>query len=457
MSKWHKLQLVQAEWHKLQLVQVHRAVVSEWHNLELVQVRRATQLGSAKATVIIGILVLTLVGLLGAGYFPRTARARQVAAFAEQTRREAVDVSVISVQPAPADTELTLPGNIQAVTEAPIYARTDGYVRQRLVDIGDRVTKGQLLAEIESPEVDQQLRQAKATVQQAQSALGQAKAALQQASANERLAQVTLNRIDALVAKGVLSKQDGDEKQAAFLARKADVAAAEANVNAAANAISGAEANVQRLTEIQSFQKVRAPYDGLITARNVVLGTLVSAGSNNSIRELYRITQLSPLKINVNVPQSEVSSIHTGQECDFQVQEFAGRKFTAKVIRTANALDAASRSLLVELHFSNPAGQLLPGMYAQVSFKLHRTNPPLLVPGDSILTGKAGPQVAVVRGDVIRYASVNIGRDYGAQTEILSGIDAGDVVVLNPTEELRDGTRVHAVQEKTTPPAGVVH
>jgi RND family efflux transporter MFP subunit len=397
---------------------------------------------------VITVLVLTLIGLLGAGYFPRTARARQVAAFAEQNRKEAVEVSAATVKFAPADTDFLLPGTIQAVTEAPIYARTDGYVKQRLVDIGDRVTKGQLLAEIESPEVDQQLRQAKAALQQAQSALGQAKAALQQAVANARLSEVTMTRTNALVAKGVLSKQDGDEKEAAHLARKADVAAGEANVNAAENAIGAAEANVQRLTEIQSFQKVKAPYDGLITARNVVLGTLVSAGSNNSIRELYRITQLSPLKINVNVPQSEVRDIRVGQDCEFEVQEFAGRNFTAKVTRTANALDATSRSLLIELQFANPTGQLLPGMYAQVRFKLHRTNPPLLIPGDSIITGKLGPQVAIVRGgSVIHYEPVTIGRDYGAQTEILSGLNAGDQVVLNPTEELREGTQVRVLKE----------
>lgn len=407
-----------------------------------------SQRGSAKPTVVITVLVITLLGLLGAGYFPRTARARQVAAFAEQTRKEAVEVSAVPVQAAPADVEFTLPGNIQAVTEAPLYARTDGYVKQRLVDIGDRVAKGQLLAEIESPEVDQQLRQAKAGVLQAQSALGQAQAALQQANANEKLSEVTLTRINALVTKGVLSKQDGDEKQATYLARKADVAAAEANVKTARNAIEVAEANVQRLTEIQSFQKVRAPYDGLITARNVVLGTLVSAGSNASIRELYRITQLSPLKIIVNVPQSEVRSIHVGQDCAFDVQEFAGREFRGKVSRTANALDASSRSLPIEVQFENPTGQLLPGMYAQVHFKLHRTDPPMLIPGDSIVTGKSGPQVAVLRGgDVVHYEAVTIGRDYGAQTEILSGLAAGDLVVLNPSEELRDGTRVRALRE----------
>ena len=404
--------------------------------------------GPSRPAIVISILAIALIGLLAAGYFPRTARARQVNAFAEQNRKELIEVSAIAAQPAAAEIDFELPGNIQAVTEAPIYARADGYVKQRLVDIGDRVTKGQLLAEIESPEVDQQLQQAKAAVLQAQSALGQAQAALQQAKANAKLSEVTVARTNALVAKGVLSKQDGDEKQAAYLARAADVAAAEANVKSAQNAITVAEVNVHRLMEIQAFEKVRAPYDGLITQRNVVLGTLVSAGSNSSIRELYRITQLSPLKINVNVPQSEVSYIHLNQDCEFEVQEFAGRTFAAKVIRTASSLDAASRSLLAELHFDNPTGKLLPGMYAQVHFKLHRPHPPLLVPGDVIVTGKSGAQVALLRGgDVVHYQSVDIGRDYGAQTEILAGLNQGDLLVLNPTEELREGVRVRILKE----------
>jgi RND family efflux transporter MFP subunit len=338
---------------------------------------------------------------------------------------------------------MLLPGNIQAVTETPIYARTDGYVKKRLADIGDRVTEGQLLAELDSPEIDQQLRQAKAVVLQSRSALAQAHAAVQQAKANAALAESTVKRWDALVQQGILSKQEGDERRAAALAHKADVTATEANVQAAENNISAAEANVQRLTEIQGFQKVRAPYAGLITVRNVVLGTLVSAGSNSSVRELYRLTVLNPLKIMVSVPQSDAPYVHVGQICQFNVQEFGGRVFTARVERTAIALDASSRSLLTEMHFANPKGELLPGAYAQVRFQIHRDHPPLLVPGDAVLTGKAGPQLVVLRnGATAHYQSVQLGRDYGAQTEVLSGVNRGDLVVLSPSDEISEGVHV---------------
>ena len=408
---------------------------------------RKSQTGIARFPIVLALIVMTLIGLFFLGYLPRTARAKQLIAGTEASQREAVDVSAAKVEAAPGAADLVLAGNIQAVTEAALFARTDGYVTKRIADIGDRVRKGQILAELESPEVDQQLAQARATVKQSQSALAQTEAALQQAKANEALADATQKRWKELVQSGVISKQDGDEKQAAYLARSADVAAADANIKAAQSAISAAEANVARLLEIQSFQKVRAPYTGVITLRNITLGTLVSAGSSTAIRELYRITQLDLLKIMVSVPQSEVAFIHDGLECAIQVKELPGQTFNAKVTKTANSLDAASRTLLTEIQFRNPGEKVLPGMYGEVKFTLHRAAPPLLIPSDAVLTGKAGMQVALIRQNgTVHYQNVDLGRDNGAKIEVLTGLELGDRIVMNPTDDVREGVKVKVIE-----------
>jgi RND family efflux transporter MFP subunit len=406
-----------------------------------------TQAGIARFPIVLALILITLTGLFFLGYLPRTARAKQLVTATEASQREAVDVTAAKVEAAPAVAELLLSGNIQAVTEAALFARTDGYVRKRIADIGDHVEKGQILAELESPEVDQQLIQARAAVKQLQSSLAQTEAALQQAKANESLAEATTNRWKALVKSGVISNQEGDEKESAYMARKADVAAAEANIKSAQNQISAGEANVARLLEIQSFQKVRAPYAGVITLRNVTLGTLVSAGSSSTLRELYRITQLDLLKTMVSVPQSEVGFIHDGLECAIQVKELPGQTFSARVTRTAKSLDATSRTLLTEIQFRNPGGKVLPGMYGEVRFSLHRAKPPLLIPSDAILTGKSGTQVALIRRDgTVHYQNVHLGRDNGAKIEVLTGLGLGEQIVMNPTDVVREGVKVKVVE-----------
>ncbi len=408
---------------------------------------RNCRAGMARFPIVLALILIALTGFFFLGYLPRSARAKQLATATDASQREAVEVSAAKVEAAPGAADLLLAGNIQAVTEAALFARTDGYVKKRIADIGDRVKQGQVLAELESPEVDQQLAQARATVRQSQSALVQTEAALQQAKANEALADSTEKRWKELVLSGIISKQDGDEKQAANLARKADVAAAEANIKAAQSAISAGEANVARLLEIQSFQKVRAPYTGVITLRNITLGTLVSAGSSSAVRELYRITQLDLLKIMVSVPQSEVAFIHNGLDCAIQVKELPGHAYSAKVTKTANSLDATSRTLLTEIQFRNPGEKVLPGMYGEVKFTLHRSKPPLLIPSDAVLTGKAGVQVALIRQNgTVHYQNVDLGRDNGAKIEVLTGLQLGDRIVMNPTDEVREGVKVKIVE-----------
>ncbi len=396
---------------------------------------------------LVALAVILLLGvLLVLGYRPRAERAKQLVVAAQTKQTALPSVTVAPVMEAPAEVEISLPGNVQAETEAPIFARADGYIKQRMVDIGDRVKAGQLLAEIDSPELEQQIREAEAALQRSQSTLRQTEAALGQTRANLGLAEVTLKRWQTLVDKGVLSKQDGDEKQAASAARRADVAAAEANVQAARDNIVANQAALQRLRELQAFRQVRAPFTGVITARNVDVGTLVSAGSSASVREMFRLAQSDVLRVSVNVPQSEASAIRPGLACSIEVEEYRGRRFPGKVSRTAGSLDAASRTLLTEVRTPNPDGALLPGMYATVQFLLRRQNPPLLIPSAAFRNSAKGPVVAVLaEGAAVHIVPVKLGRDLGAQIEVTEGLRPAQRVITNLTDEVREGVKVRPV------------
>ena len=392
------------------------------------------------------VAVLALAGLFAVGYWPRAARTRKLAEAAQAGQHVLPAVTVVLVKQAPAEDALELPGNIQALTETPLFARADGYIKQRLADIGDRVKNGQLLAEIESPELDQQIREARATLQRARSSVRQTEASLSQAKANLGLAEVTAQRWLALVGKGVLSKQDGDEKQAALDARKADTAVVEAALQAAQENVTANEATVQRLLELQSFRQVRAPFAGVITARNVEVGSLVSAGSSSSLRELFRLAQIDTLRVFVNVPQGEVAGIKPGMSCSVEVKEYRTKKLEGRVTRTANALEASSRTLLTEIQVANPSGVLLPGMYATVSFQVRRAQPPLLIPSDAFRNTAKGPMVALLRENAsVHLQPVKLGRDYGAQIEVIEGLQAGQKLITNWTDEVKEGIKVEPV------------
>lgn len=401
---------------------------------------------SRKALVAAALAAVALGALLAVGYWPRATRARQLAATAQAQQQSLPSVTVVPAKEAPAEVEISLPGTIQADVETPVFARADGYIKRRLADIGDRVKTGQVLAEIDSPELDQQIREAEAAVKRVQSTLRQVQAAQEQARANLGLAEVTAKRWQALVNKGVLSKQDGDEKRSAYEARRADVAAAEANVQAARDNISATEATLQRLLELQSFRQVRAPFAGVITARNVDVGALVSAGSSSSLREMFRVAQIQTLRVFANVPQSEAPAIRTGLACMVEVEEYRGRRFPGKVTRTANALDAASRTLLTEVQTPNPEGLLLPGMYATVRFQSRRQDPPLLIPAAAFRNTAKGPLVAILgEGATAHLVRVRLGRDYGAQIEVLEGLRPGQKVITNLTDEVGEGVKVRPV------------
>lgn len=402
--------------------------------------------GIARLTVIVLLAAGVMAVLFAVGYLPKLETNRRAVLNANPGRKALPEAGVVTVQRAPSEFDLTLPGTIQSETEAPLYARADGYVRRRLVDIGDRVSAGQLLAEIDSPEQDQQIREAEAGVRRSESMERQSGHAIEQSRANLELARVTHERWSSLVAKGVLAKQEGDEKRSAYVARQADVAAAESGLASAREALAASHAALGRLREMQRFRKVVAPFGGVITARNIEVGSLVGAGSSSAVRELFRIAKISVLKVQVNVPQSEVQLIRVGTSIDVTVDELPRQIFTGHVVRTANALDPASRTLLTEVSLPNPGGRLLPGMYANLVFHLRRPDPPVLVPATALLLGAQGTRLAVVgQGGKIHYQPVTVGRDYGAQVEIVSGIAEGQKVVMNVTDEMPEGTPVKPV------------
>ncbi len=389
------------------------------------------------------LLALVVAVAIVFGLRPRLARDKALSAASEAAEEKAPVVNVAPVRRSPSSSALELPGDLQAYLESPIFARADGYMTKRLVDYGDRVRAGQLLAEIEMPELDQQLAQARASVAQSHAALQQFQAAFVRANANLRLAQVTLARWKRLTEKGVVSKQDGDEKQADFDVRQAEVAAAQANIAAGIKAGEASEAGLRRLEELKSFSKVTAPFDGIVTSRNMDIGTLVNAGNGGPNREIFRIAQIQRMRIFVNVPQTYAPLIRIGQQAELRVQELPGQVFPASVARTTSAVDANSRTMLAILETPNPKGVLLPGMYAQVKFSFPGSKTALLVPGDALLLGREGPRVAVTGPDrVVHMRSIHIVHDYGADLEVDTGVAERDLVIVNPNDRVRENVRV---------------
>ena len=392
------------------------------------------------------LLALILVVLIAAGflrgYLPYRHNEATLAAEADTSAKESPTVTVVSVERSAGSATLVLPGDIQAITEAPVLARASGYIGRRYVDIGDRVKAGQLLADIEAPELDQQVRQLQAAAQQAASALEQASANLQQGKANEQLARITATRWQKLVDKGVVSRQDNDTYQAQFAAAEANVQALEKAVAAARDNQAAAQAGLSRLHELQGFKGVRAPFAGVITERNVDTGTLVTAATTL----LFRLAQTGRLRIYVNVPQSEADSVHVGQAARLTVPNLNGRIFTGTVSRTANALDPATRTLLTEVQVPNANGLLLPGMYAQVGLTTALRNPPVVMPGDALVVRGAGTMAAVVGADrIVHFQPLQLGRDYGDKLEVLSGLEPGQQVVVNPGDAVQEGSKVNPV------------
>jgi RND family efflux transporter MFP subunit len=363
------------------------------------------------------VVLLVVAGVVIAGIIPRE---KAKAALATETRDMATPtVAVIHPKIGSPQTEIVLPGNIQAFIDSPIYARTNGYLKKWYADIGAHVKAGQLLADIETPEVDQQLDQARAD--------------LNTALANNRLAEITANRYQDLAKTDSVSKQDVDNAVGDFAAKKAMVASA--------------QSNVRRLEQLQSFEKIYAPFDGVITARNTDIGHLINSGAGGPATELFHIADLRSVRVFVNVPQDYSQSAQPGLTADLTLQEFPNKRFKGKLIRTANSIDPSSRTLLVEVDVNNPTGELLPGSYAQVHLKAGPGTPAVILPVSAMLFRSEGLQVAVVKnGDRAELRSVTPGRDFGNEIEVVSGIKPDDLVIDNPSDSLISGESVRVAE-----------
>jgi|SRR5579884_259370 len=371
-----------------------------------------------KGYLLAAVLALIFIAIAVVGI---TARLSERHALAKETEEAAVpSVEVVSPSPEPPQSTLVLPSTLQAYIESPIFARTTGYLGRWYKDIGARVKKGDLLADIETPEVDQELMQARA--------------ARDQAEAQLKLAQTSAKRWENLQKMDAVSQQETDERASSFTQ-------GEANLNAAT-------ANVRRLEQLESFKHIYAPFSGVITTRNTDIGALVNAGNGGPNQELFIVSQIDPIRIYVNVPEADSPSIHPGVRAEIEVSELVGEHFTGSVVRTAEAIDPATRTLNTEIDVPNPKGRLLPGSYAQVHFALREQMQRLTVPANALLFRAEGPRVAVIGSDSkVQMRSVVIGRDFGTTTEILSGLQQSDSIVLSPSDSLEDGQTVEVAKK----------
>jgi RND family efflux transporter MFP subunit len=316
--------------------------------------------------------------------------------------------------------EVVLPGSTQAFVDSPIYARTSGYLKHWHFDIGARVKQGDLLAEIETPEIDQQLRQARAD--------------LDTAKANQDLAQTTADRWQFLLTSGSVSKQETDQAVSNLRAQKAAV---EAN-----------SANVKRLEDLQSFEKVYAPFDGVITVRSTDIGALINAGAGTPAQELFHMASIAKLRLFVAVPEVYSRAAKNGARASLTLDEFPGEKFTGTLVRNSNSIDPASRTLNTEVDVENPTGRLLPGAYVSVHLKLPEVVRSVTIPANALLFRSEGLRVGVVRNGQAVLVPIAIGRDFGSTVEVVSGLNRSESVILNPTDSLISGTPVHVNQAK---------
>ncbi len=393
-------------------------------------------------TFLFVVAALAVAAAFLAGYLPRRLQQETVARETAAEQSQAPGVNVVQAIPSQATSSLVLPGNVAALTEAPILARADGYLKSRYADIGDRVKVGQLLGEIDAPDLDQQVRQAQATLAQSEASLEQAKSNYQQGQANQALAAITAKRWAHLVVKGAVSLQENDQYQAQLKAQTANLDALNKAIDAAKSNVAAAQANLGRLRELQGYEQVRAPFAGVITVRNVDVGALITTGQTL----IFRIAQTNVLRTYVDVPQGNAPDIRVGQPAVLRIPDLARRQFAGHVTRVADALDPASRTMLTEVQVPNPEGTLRPGMYALVDLNVIRKEPPLLIPGDALVVRANGTLAAVVGPDhVVRFHKIDVGRDFGDRIEVLSGLSNGDLVVVNPSDVVQEGAKVNPV------------
>ena len=379
---------------------------------------------AGRAKLLIGAALLVLIT---AGAVTFLNRHTESNALAKDT--EAVSVPTVAVvQPAsePGNDELVLPGNLLAFEESPIFARTNGYLLRWYKDIGSKIQKGELLAAIDTPEIDQELSQARASREQIKAALD--------------LAKISADRWANLLKTDSVSQQEADQEASGYQQALANLAAA--------------DANVRRLEELESFKNVYAPFSGVLTKRNVDPGALINSGAQATGKELFDVARVDPLRVYVSVPQAYAPSMKVGMKANVTLQEFPSQKFLGTVARTADAIDPATRTLNTEVDVPNKDGKLLPGSFGQVHFATGASVPRITIPVNAMLFRAEGPQVAVVDKDnKVHLRPISIGRDFGATLEILGGLDVSDRIVINPSDSLEEGQQVHVAK----PSAGDAH
>jgi len=326
-------------------------------------------------------------------------------------------VDVVSPKPSADADEIALPGSTSAFNDTPIYARTSGYVKHWYADIGSRVRKGQLLATIETPELDQQLQQARAD--------------LENAEANLQLATTTAARWQHLLETDSVSHQETDQAVSDLHSKQA--------------LVSSSKANVERLGQLQAFERVTAPFDGVVTARNTDIGALVQAGDNSGPKELFHVAAIQTLRVYVAVPEIYAAFVKTGEQAKLTLDALPGETLTGTVVRNADAIDATSRTLNVEIDVDNPTGRLLPGAYAFVHFRVPPHPGSVTIPSNALLFRAEGLRAGVVRNGHVELTPISIGQDYGSTVEVISGLSAHDTVIVNPSDSLTNGAAVQLV------------
>ena len=368
--------------------------------------------------------IIAIVLLLLSGILPRLSRQKRITAEASEVTAAPL-VTVAAARLGEATNVLTLPGTLYGLHETGLYVRTNGYVRSLRADMGQQVRAGDTLAVVETPELDQELNQARAI--------------LAQVVANGELTRSTLDRWKKMNAQGAATQQEFDEKQAAF------------NANQAGQAV--AKSNVDRLTELKRFGNLIAPFSGVVTARNVDVGALVSPTIGSGARPLFSLAQVDTMRVVTSVPQNAAPNVKIGQTADILVQELSGVAYKGVVTRTAQSLDLATRTLLTEIQVVNRDRRLLPGMFGQVKLELARTSRALMIPSNTLIIRSNGAQVALVRDGTVHITKITMGRDYGAEVEVLSGLAEGDQLVVNPGDDIAEGVavRVAASAAKLAP------
>jgi multidrug efflux pump subunit AcrA (membrane-fusion protein) len=415
------------------------------------QVNNEHQHESKSRPILIAVILLLVVGAaLLVGWLPRHKRDEEVAARAKTERTSLPIVEVQTVGAATSDQQLTLPGTVTPLEAAHIYSRATGFFEHRYVDLGDKVRKGQLLGLISAPDLDAIVSQQASLVQQSSAGVGSAQAAV-------HLQQATYNRVHTLVLHGILSQQDNDAASAALQT-------SQAGLQAALQAVLAAKAALAHAQTMADFEQVRSPIAGTVTARNVEVGSLVSAaGTAQGVNplpgtgptggpptggaqggELFDVVNLNSLEVFVTVPEQEAQFVQDGQPVQLTFSEMPGQVFQGKVVRTSDSLSQQTRTLLAEIRASDPEQRLRPGMFASVHMRYRASNPGILIPGDSLITMARGEFVPVVQNGVVQMRPVHVGRDLGSQVFITAGLENGDMVVVNPSDVVKDGVHVAA-------------